>query len=107
MRHGPHDPDRRRSRQRDGRQNHECAAREVRTHRPALQLIEHVGGHAHREEERCESGTQPPRVQMGSERRADRDVGQIPRRVRSVKEGHEVPPPTGAQRVERRTLKRW
>ena len=67
----------------------------------AVQLVERVRADPDGEKERRERSEQPGGVPLGRKRGADRDVAQVPERVRGVEEGRVVAPAAGGKRVER------
>ena len=73
------------------------AARDGGAQRPAVQLVQAVRGDAHRQPERGQRRHQPAGVELRGEGRADRDVGQVPGRVRQVQERDVVAPAAGAR----------
>ena len=81
------DPERDGSRQPDDGEPHSTAVGDARAERPPVELVERVRGHPHRQEERARSSRATTRrARLGGERRADRDVGQVPQRVRRVEQ---------------------
>ena len=67
-----------------------------------LQLVERVRPDAHRERERERRPAEQRPVHPRRERRADRDVREMPERVRRMEERDVVAPAARTQRVERR-----
>ena len=67
-----------------------------------VQLVERVRADADREEERGERGAEPRPGERRRERGADRDIAQVPERVRRVEERDVVAPAARRKRVERR-----
>ena len=76
--------------------------RDPRPQRTPGQLVQRVRADAHREEERDEGQTHDAGVEMRGDRGADRDVREMPQRVRRVQQRDVVAPAAALQRVERR-----
>ena len=76
-------------------------ARDPRPQRPPVELVERVRADPDGEEERGERRQEAVPGERGSERGADRDVAQVPGRVRRVEERDVVAPAAGRERVER------
>jgi hypothetical protein len=99
------DPDRDGTCQSDGRGPDECPARQLRSERPPVQLVECVRADADAEEEGPERSKETVEVNGRCRGGAERDVAEMPRRVRRVQQRDGVPPPAGAKRIEGRALK--
>ena len=95
------DAERDRADEPDGGQRPQRAARDGGAQRPAVQLVEAVRGDADREGEGRQRRRPAGRRRGRARRRADRDVGEVPGRVRRVQERHVVAPAAGRERVER------
>ena len=68
----------------------------------ALQLVERVRSDADREEERGQRDQEPLDLEVRRQGRSDRDVGEMPERVRRMEQRQVVAPAARLQRVERR-----
>jgi hypothetical protein len=93
-----------RSRQCDHRQHDEHARRNTSAERSTVDLVEPVRGNTDREEEGSQARREADPVKGTAECRTDRDVAEVPRRVRRMEECRVVPPAAGRERVERWTL---
>ncbi len=84
-------------------------ARDLRPQRSPVQLVEGMCSDADREEERDECRAKAGDGELGSERRADDDIAQMPGRVREMQDGQVVAPAARCERVERRSgdVKGW
>ena len=67
-----------------------------------VQLVERVRSDSDREEERGERDEQPVDLEVRGERGSDRDVREMPQRVRRMEQRQVVAPAARLQRVERR-----
>ena len=94
------DPDR--SGDRHRRQGDQRAARDSRLQRPPHQFVEGVRADPDSEEEGAEQQPELRPVEPGGDRGSDRDIAQVPDRVRRVEERDVVAPSAGAQGVEGR-----
>ena len=74
--------------------------------RPVVELVERVRRDPHGQAERGEAPQQAIDVQLRSDRRAEREVAQMPGRVGRVQERQHVPQATAAERVEGRAAQR-
>ena len=68
----------------------------------ALQLVERVRSDADREEERGERDQEPVDLEVRREGGSDRDVREMPQRVRRMQQRQVVAPAARLQRIERR-----
>ena len=98
-RHGK--PDRAGRRDREDRERDENGPGDPGAKRPSVQLVERVRADAHGEQERERRPAEQAPFQLRRERRADRDIGEVPERVRRVEQRHVVAPAAGRERVER------
>ena len=67
----------------------------------ALELVQRVRADAEGEEEGRDREAEDPEVEPRREPRADRDVREVPQRVRRVEQRHVVAPAARGERVER------
>ena len=95
------DPDRDRTANREGGRGGEHSRGDSRLEWASVQLVQRVRADSHREQE-CEHGQaeQPP-AEVRCERSADRNVRQMPERVRRMQQRHVIAPAAGCERVER------
>ncbi len=64
-----------------------------------MELVERVGSHAHRQEEREHGEPEAAPGGIGDEAAARDDVGEVPGGVGEVEQGDDLPPATGAEGV--------
>ena len=77
---------------------------QVRAQRPAVELVQGVGTHAHGEKEGQQRPYEPAHLDMGRQAGADHDVAQMPGRVRGVEHRPPLAPPAACGGVERGAL---
>ena len=89
-----------RTRQAHHRRGPEHAGREVGLQRAPAQLVERMRGDADRQQECGQGGGKAGEIQRRCQRRANQNIGQVPRRVWRVQDRPDVTPPTsGTGRV--------
>ena len=79
-----HDADCGRAGQRSDGKSDECRVADPRLEGSSVQLVESMGADAHAEKEREQSQAEHVGLEMGSKPRSDRDVREMPERVRRM-----------------------